>query len=129
MSITYSAVIPVFNEERNIAALTTSLISVLGSLRSPYEILFVDDGSIDHTFAEIQRMHSLYQQVRCIQFRKNYGQTAAIRAGFEHAQGDIIITLDGDLQNDPADIPRLISKLNQGFDVVSGWRYPRRDSI
>lgn len=124
----YSVVIPVFNEERNIAPLYTELTSVMKKLGS-YEIIFVDDGSSDATFSRIVAVHARDTHVRAVQLRRNFGQSAALDAGISAAQGKIIITIDGDLQNDPADIPRLLKKLDEGYDVVSGWRWKRKDSF
>jgi glycosyltransferase involved in cell wall biosynthesis len=125
--ISYSVVIPVYNEEPNIIPLYQGIKPVMDGLGKSYEILFIDDGSRDRTYYAIKRLREKDHNVRVIRFRKNFGQTAAISAGFDFAKGEVIITMDGDLQNDPRDIPRLISKLNQGYDVVSGWRYNRKD--
>ncbi|MCK4352992.1 glycosyltransferase family 2 protein [candidate division WOR-3 bacterium] len=120
-----SCVIPVFNEEENVLSLYKALKSVLDGLNRSYEIIFIDDGSTDSTFDKLKAI----PEIKVIQFTKNFGQTQAIQAGFDNANGDIIITLDGDLQNDPNDIPKLIDKLNEGYDIVSGWRKKRRDPI
>lgn len=125
--IVYSVVIPVFNEESNIVPLYRGLKPVMDKLGKGYEILFIDDGSTDRTYKAIKWLHEKDNVVRTIKLRKNFGQTAAISAGFDIAKGEIIITMDGDLQNDPRDIPRLLSKLEQGYDVASGWRYNRKD--
>jgi glycosyltransferase involved in cell wall biosynthesis len=125
--INHSVVIPVFNEEPNIIPLYRELKPVMDKLGKRYEILFIDDGSTDRTYYTIKRLHEKDHHVRVIKLRRNFGQTAAISAGFDYAKGEVIITMDGDLQNDPRDIPRLLSKLNQGNDVVSGWRYNRKD--
>ncbi len=122
-NISYSVVIPVFNEEPNVIPLYRGLKPVMDKLGKNYEILFIDDGSTDRTYYTIKRLHEKDHHVRVIKLRKNFGQTAAISAGFDLAKGEVIITMDGDLQNDPRDIPRLLSKLSQGYDVVSGWRY------
>lgn len=124
----HSVVIPVYNEEGNIFPLYNSLKPVMEKL-GEYEILFIDDGSDDGTFKKIKGLSAKNERVRCIRFRKNFGQTSALSAGFDHARGDLIITMDGDLQNNPLDIPRLLDKMEEGYDVVSGWRYKRRDSI
>ncbi len=124
----YSVVIPVFNEEANIQPLYQSLKSVMEKI-GDYEIIFVDDGSTDSTFSQIKGLHSHDKKIKCLRFRKNFGQTPALRAGFDFAHGDYIITIDGDLQNDPSDIPILIEKIQEGYDVVSGWRFPRHDSF
>ncbi len=125
-----SITIPAFNEEANIVQLFEELNRSLGSMRSvQWEVVFVDDGSTDQSHAVMRR---LYEQnpdkVVVLRLARNYGQTAAMMAGFDHAKGDVIIPMDSDLQNDPADIPRLIEKLQEGFDVVSGWRKDRKDN-
>jgi dolichol-phosphate mannosyltransferase len=122
-----SIVVPLFNETGNVAELCDRLVRVLSDLHRPWEILFVDDGSRDGTSEEIRRLCSLHPQVRAVRLRRNFGQTAAMAAGFDHARGSVIVTLDGDLQNPPEDIPRLLAKLDEGYDLVSGWRVDRRD--
>ncbi len=124
-----SVIIPVLNEAENIAPLYETLTSTLQELQGDYEILFVDDGSTDGTLHQLRRLAERDPQVKAILFRRNYGQTAALSAGFNHASGEMIIAMDGDLQNDPADIPRLIAKLEEGFDVASGWRKDRQDAL
>jgi glycosyltransferase involved in cell wall biosynthesis len=123
-----SIVIPIYNEEKNIEILFEELKANLPLLTKDYEIIFIDDGSEDKSPLILNKLRNK-QNVKIITFKKNFGQTAALDAGFKSAQGDIIIPMDGDLQNDPRDIPRLIIKLNEGYDVVSGWRFNRRDSI
>jgi len=122
-----SVVIPIFNEEQNIAPLYRELKAVLGGIGTGYEVIFIDDGSDDASNEVLQGLAKDDKGVKVIQFRKNFGQTAAIAAGVEHALGEIIVTMDGDGQNDPKDIPRLLEKLKQGCDVVSGWRKSRKD--
>jgi glycosyltransferase involved in cell wall biosynthesis len=122
-----SVIIPIYNEERNIPILYRELKNVLENLKKKYEIIFINDGSTDMSEKILNNLKD--KHVRVIHFRKNFGQTAALDAGFKNAKGKIIITMDGDLQNDPRDIPRLIKKLEEGYDVVSGWRYKRRDSL
>jgi len=122
-----SVVIPVFNEEENIKLLYPRLKRVLDSLKKDYEIIFIDDGSTDKTLTLLRRICQKNSRIKVVVFRRNFGQTAAISAGFDYAKGGIIITLDADLQNDPKDIPQLISKIEEGFDVVSGWRVKRKD--
>ena len=122
-----SIVVPVFNEEQNITPLLEKIISTLDPLKKDYEILFVDDGSRDNTFSVLKQFAQKNKHIRVIKLAKNFGQTAALTAGFRHAKGDIIITMDGDLQNDPADIPKIVSAIEKGYDVVSGWRYNRKD--
>lgn len=120
-----SVVVPLYNEEGNVALLHAKILEAAQKLGRPFEIIFIDDGSRDRTL-EVARTLS---PLKLIVFRKNFGQTAAFDAGFKAAQGDIVITLDGDLQNDPADIPLLLAKMDEGYDVVSGWRHNRQDSI
>jgi len=127
--VDFSIVVPIYNEEDNIAALYQSITSALTADRFTYEIILVDDGSADGSFAALKNLAAQDERVKVIRFRRNFGQTAAMSAGFDAASGDIIIPMDGDLQNDPADIPRLIDKLNQGYDVVSGWRSDRKDTF
>ena len=116
-----SVVVPLYNEEKSAALLHKEVLSALKNLGLPFEIIFVDDGSKDNTFEEIKKLSPLI----AIRLSRNYGQTPALAAGLEKATGDIIITLDGDLENDPADIPKLLKKLDEGYDVVSGWRRER----
>jgi glycosyltransferase involved in cell wall biosynthesis len=122
-----SMVVPLLNERDNIGPLYEQITQTLTD-KYDYEIVFVDDGSSDDSFAVLARLQKVDAAVRVIRFRRNFGQTAALGAGFEHARGKIIIAIDADLQNDPADIPELIAKLNEGFDVVSGWRKKRHDN-
>jgi len=124
-----SIVIPIFNEEENITPLYRELKNVLEGMRAKYEVIFVDDGSDDASNEVLQKLAQNDKRVKVIQFRKNFGQTAAIAAGVEHSQGEIIVTMDGDGQNDPRDIPRLVEKLAQGYDVTSGWRRHRKDPL
>lgn len=119
-----SVVIPAYNEKDSIPILYEKLTKVL---EDDYEIIFVDDGSDDGTFEVLQKIADKDSRVKVIRFRRNYGQTAAMYAGFQHAKGEIIITMDADLQNDPEDIPALIRKLEEGYDLVSGWRKDRKD--
>ena len=129
-----SIVIPVHNEEDNIEILYKEIRDSVDQLNRPYEIIFVDDGSSDTTFKCLKKIKEKEQeerlilvQTRIIRFSRNFGQTAAMQAGFDHAMGDFIVSLDGDLQNDPNDIPKLLSKLNEGYDLVCGWRKDRKD--
>lgn len=121
-----SIVIPVYNEQDSIRPLIAELGEVLKGLDKSYEIIFVDDGSRDRSFELLKEAASQDPQIRVIRFRKNTGQTAAFDAGFRAAQGDIIVTMDADLQNDPHDIPHLLEKIG-AFDVVCGWRHKRND--
>jgi glycosyltransferase involved in cell wall biosynthesis len=122
-----SVVVPVHNEERSIALLYDELRSALEPLDAPWETVFVDDGSTDGTFAALTRLHSSAGNVRVVRLRRNFGKAAALVAGFDQARGEIVVTIDGDLQDDPAEIPRLLAKLDEGFDLVSGWKSHRRD--
>jgi glycosyltransferase involved in cell wall biosynthesis len=122
-----SIVVPVFNEEDSIEPLVESLVSVLRQMGRAFEIIFVNDGSTDRSAERLFGAATVYPEIKVIDFRHNTGQTAALMAGIDHASGDIIITLDADLQNDPEDIPLLLNKLDEGVDVVSGWRKDRQD--
>ncbi|MDD2308664.1 MAG: glycosyltransferase family 2 protein [Desulfuromonadaceae bacterium] len=124
-----SIVVPVFDERENVEAVYSAISSVLHAMGCSYEIIMVDDGSSDGSYRELSRLASEDTSLKVIRFRRNFGQTAAMSAGFDFAKGDIIIPMDGDLQNDPADIPRLVAKINEGYDVVSGWRRDRKDTF
>lgn len=125
-----SLVIPFYNEGESIEPLHEQLSSALNGLNRKYEILFVDDGSTDGTFNNMLKVWEKNKKVKIIKFRKNFGQSAALKAGFDHAKGDFIISMDGDLQNDPSDIPILLQKIeNEDYDVVCGWRAERKDPI
>ncbi|NIM90301.1 MAG: glycosyltransferase [Candidatus Aminicenantes bacterium] len=124
-----SLVIPFFNEEENIEELYQGLVKVLTELNKTYEMIFIDDGSLDNTYQILTRLYQKDENIRVIKLKKNFGQTAALQAGFDVAQGEIIISMDGDLQHDPQDIPRLLSKLEEGYDIVSGWRKERKDHL
>src|ERR1044072_4412591 len=122
-----SVFLPVYNEEQNIEPLNTRLTSSLEQLDRTFEIIYVDDGSIDKSLAKLREIAARDGRVRVIALRRNYGQTAAMSAGIDHARGEILIPMDAALQNDPTDISRLLEKLDEGFDVVSGWRKDRKD--
>jgi glycosyltransferase involved in cell wall biosynthesis len=122
-----SVVVPVHDEERSVALLYDELTSALEPLGVPWETIFVDDGSTDGTFAALTRLHNDARNVRVVRLRRNFGKAAALVAGFDQAHGDIVVTIDGDLQDDPAEIPRLLAKLDEGFDLVSGWKTRRQD--
>ncbi|MGE0705656.1 MAG: glycosyltransferase family 2 protein, partial [Vicinamibacterales bacterium] len=124
-----SVVIPVRNEAASLEELHRELTATLVASARPYEIIVVDDGSTDETFPILKRIQAADPRLRVIRFRRNFGQTAAFAAGFAHARGPLIITSDGDLQNDPADIPRMVEKLESGFDIVCGWRRSRKDAF
>jgi len=121
--------IPVYNEEKNLEILYHQLIKVLEPLEHDFEIIFVNDGSRDNSRRVIDEIASNDSRVKGIHFKRNFGQTAAMMAGFDFAQGDIIVPMDADLQNDPEDIPRLIEKIDEGYDVCSGWRKDRKDAL
>jgi glycosyltransferase involved in cell wall biosynthesis len=124
-----SLIIPVFNEAENLPILYDCIQQTLKPLQSIWEVIFIDDGSRDHSFDVLKSLvEKDPEHVRVVSFRRNFGQTAAITAGIDHAQGEIIVLLDADLQNDPADIPMLLAKLDEGYDLVSGWRKDRKDN-
>lgn len=125
----YTLVIPVFNEAENLVELYDELIASCTKLKKSFEIIFVDDGSWDDSFVILKKIQKKDPRVKIIKFRKNFGQTAALSAGFDYSKGDIIITLDADLQNDPNDISLFIEKIEAGFDIVSGWRQKRKDKF
>ena len=122
-------VIPLYNEEGNVKELYRELYAVLNDQQLSYELLFINDGSSDKTAELIEEISKSNPAVVGINFRRNFGQTAAMSAGFDYASGKIIVTMDGDLQNDPADIPKFIDKINDGYDVVAGWRHKRQDAF
>jgi glycosyltransferase involved in cell wall biosynthesis len=124
--VAISVITPVYNEALNVEELYARLTKVLGQ---DAEFIFVDDGSTDDTFDRLAAIARNDPRVKLIRFRRNYGQTAALSAGIDHSRGEIIVPMDGDLQNDPKDIPRLLAKLDEGYDVVSGWRVNRQDSF
>lgn len=124
-----SVVVPVFNEQDNVAPLAAEVRASVRDLSSTWELLFVDDGSADATPEVVDRLASEDPRIRLVQLNRNAGQTAAMMAGFHHARGDVIVTMDGDLQNDPRDIPALLATLEQGFDLVAGWRRRRQDKV
>jgi glycosyltransferase involved in cell wall biosynthesis len=126
-SIEVSIVVPLLNEQDNIAGLYSQINEAMRNSGS-YEIIFVDDGSTDDSFRLLSEIHKKDSNVKVIRFRRNFGQTAALSAGFTHACGNIIIAIDCDLQNDPTDIPQMVEKLHEGYDVVSGWRKKRHDN-
>ncbi len=124
-----SVVVPVHDEERTVALLYEELQAALEPLQQEWETVFVDDGSTDGSFAALTRLHSAHDNVRVVRLRRNFGKAAALAAGFTNAQGDVVVTIDADLQDDPAEIPRLLVKLDEGFDLVSGWKTHRRDPL
>ena len=124
-----SIVVPLYNEAESIRLLHRSITDAIVSMLPDYEIIFVDDGSRDDTFDIAEQLATADPRLRVIKFRRNYGQTPAMVAGIDHARGEIIVTMDGDLQNDPRDIPNLIAKIGQGFDIVVGWRHKSKDKL
>jgi glycosyltransferase involved in cell wall biosynthesis len=124
-----SVVVPVYNEVENVPLLYGQLVAVLPELERPWEIVFVDDGSTDGTVDRLKELAARDSRVKVVRFRRNFGQTAAMHAGLQLATGDVIVTLDGDLQNEPADIPMMVRKLDEGFDLVHGWRKERHDAL
>lgn len=125
--IDISVIIPVYNEEQNVRPLYSNILRVLKRLNKEYEIIFLDDGSIDNTFEEVKDLHLLDNNVKCIRLRRNFGKSQALAIGFLNVRGNIIVTMDGDLQDDPEEIPRFIEKINEGWDLVSGWKVVRKD--
>lgn len=128
-SPTLSVVVPIYNEEECVRLLYEKICGTLDVHGEPFEVIFVDDGSQDGTVEVLRELHRQDSRVRIVRFRKNYGQTAAMAAGFEYSRGEFIVSMDGDLQNDPADIPKLLAKMREGFDVVCGWRKNRQDKF
>jgi glycosyltransferase involved in cell wall biosynthesis len=122
-----SVIVPLFDEEANVNPLYRAIVAAVEPLRITFEIVLVDDGSKDATFTRAMTLARSDARVRVVKFRRNYGQTAAMAAGVEHACGTVLVTMDGDLQNDPADIEQLLAKMDEGFDIVVGWRYRRQD--
>lgn len=123
-----SVVVPIYNEEESVGQLVARLHAALTTTGRSYEIVLIDDGSRDHSWRKMKELATQYPGLHLIQFRRNFGQTAAMSAGFNESHGGIIITMDADLQNDPADIPILLAEMEKGFDVVSGWRRDRKDT-
>ncbi len=124
-----SVVVPVMNEEENVPHLHKAINDAMQAWGRPYEIVIVDDGSTDRTFPLLAEIAQRDPHLRVVKFRRNFGQSAAMGAGFELARGEVIVTMDGDLQNDPQDIPMVVAELEKGYDVVSGWRKNRKDKL
>lgn len=124
-----SVVIPVYNEEDNINLMYEKVVSALDAIGSTWEVIFIDDGSQDSSYSKLEAIGKRNTSIKVVRFVRNFGQTAALAAGIDHAQGEVIIPMDADLQNDPADIKLLLDKLDEGFDVVSGWRKQRQDEL
>ena len=124
-----SLVIPVYNEADNIEPLYRDITAALEALGRSYEVIIIDDGSSDSSFEALRTVHQRDARWRAVQFRRNFGQTAALAAGFDMARGDVVVTIDADLQNDPTDIGRLLDKMDEGYDIVSGWRVNRKEPL
>ena len=124
-----SLIVPLYNEEESVGPLYRAIVDALDPMGKSYEILFVEDGSRDGTFRKAADLAEKDKRLRVVKFRRNYGQTAAMAAGIEHARGKVLITMDGDLQNDPADIPKFLEKMGEGYDIVCGWRHRRQDKL
>jgi glycosyltransferase involved in cell wall biosynthesis len=124
-----SIVVPLLNEESTLAALYEQVRAALDPTGERWEIVYVDDGSIDGSYPELVRLHEAHTNVRVVRLRRNFGKAAALRAGFDAAGGDVLVTIDADLQDDPAEIPRLLDKLDEDYDLVSGWKCDRHDPI
>jgi glycosyltransferase involved in cell wall biosynthesis len=122
-----SVVVPVHDEDRSVELLYDELASALEPLARPWEAVFVDDGSTDGSFAALTRLNDRAPNVRVVRLRRNFGKSVALAAGFRHSTGDVVVTIDADLQDDPSEIPRLLAKLDEGYDLVSGWKTQRRD--
>ncbi len=125
--IRYSIVVPFYNEQENIPTLYMKITEVMDSLGEPYEMVFVDDGSKDNSYRVLSEIYEHDRRVNIVRLRRNFGQTAALKAGFDFARGEYVISMDGDLQHDPEEIPRFLEKIEEGYDLVSGWRVQRRD--
>jgi glycosyltransferase involved in cell wall biosynthesis len=123
-----SVILPVLNEEDNLVEMNAEITGVVEALDHDYEIIYVDDGSTDRSFEILRSLRDDNPRIKIIQFRRNFGQTAGLAAGFDHASGDVIVTMDADRQNDPNDIPMLLEKIKEGYDLVSGWRFDRQDA-
>ena len=124
-----SIVIPIYNEEENIDPLYQEIIDALNGKYTNFEIIFINDGSLDQSLIRLKTLNKKDSRLKIINFRKNFGQSTAISAGFDYCNGDIVVTLDGDLQNDPADIPNIVKKVAEGYDIVNGWRKYRKDKL
>jgi len=125
----FSIFIPVYNEEENLPLLQQAIDEALDTAKYSYEVIYVDDGSRDGSFAQLEKIAASHKHVKVIKFRRNFGQTAAMSAGIDAAEGEILIPMDSDMQNDPTDIPQLLAKIDEGYDVVSGWRKNRKDTF
>lgn len=124
-----SVIVPMYNEQESVRPLYAAIVQALGELGCSYEMVFVDDGSKDDTVAIVRELARIDTRLKIVKFRRNYGQTPAMAAGIEYATGEILVTMDGDLQNDPADIGALLDKIAEGYDIVVGWRFNRQDKL
>src|SRR5207244_5817099 len=124
----YSIVVELYNEQDNVLHLYSRILEAMTMASGTYEIVFVDDGSRDNTFKVLSEISAIDSRITVVRLRKNFGQTAGLKAGFDFARGDVVISMDGDLQHDPAEIPAFIAKIHEGYDIVSGWRLQRRDA-
>ena len=124
-----SIIVPFYNEEESIGPMHAAIVDALGPLGITFEMVFVDDGSKDATLEIATELAAQDPRVRVVKFRRNYGQTPAMAAGIEHARGEVLVTMDGDLQNDPADIGQFLAKIDEGYDIVVGWRFNRQDKL
>ena len=124
-----SVIVPLYNEQESVRPLYAAIVQSLGELAIPYEMVFVDDGSVDKTVEIVRDLARIDSRLKLVKFRRNYGQTPAMAAGIEYATGEILVTMDGDLQNDPADIGSLLEKIDEGYDIVVGWRFNRQDKL
>ena len=124
-----SIVVPAFSEEGSLRQLYEKIVESVKELNGDYEIIFIDDGGTDNSFRILKELHEEDPRVKVIQFRKNYGKAAALSVGFQKAEGDIIITMDADLQDDPAEIPNFVAEIEKGYDLVSGWKFRRKDAL
>lgn len=122
-----SVIVPLYNEEESVVELSIALKKVLENIKANYEVIFIDDGSTDGSFLKIKEINHLNNRFKCIKFKRNYGKSAALSEGFKMSHGDYVITMDADLQDDPEEIPSLLMKINEGYDLVSGWKKKRRD--
>jgi len=129
MHIDLSVIVPLYNEEDSVTPLYEAIVKAVNTMGVNYEILFVDDGSKDNTVPVASKLAAQDKRLRIIKFRRNYGQTPAMAAGIDYARGKILVTMDGDLQNDPDDIPKLVRKIDEGYDIVVGWRHKRQDKL
>jgi len=127
--IEISVVVPVYNEEENVKELFSKIRDVLNGMQKTHEVIFIDDGSTDKTFNILNELSGINKELKIIRFRRNFGKSAALTAGFEHVQGEFVITMDGDLQDDPEEIPNFLEKIKEGYDLVVGWKTARKDPL